>query len=40
MDAIRERRVDLVANTPEDFRREDLTNDSIIRRTAVDFGVP
>jgi carbamoyl-phosphate synthase large subunit len=40
VDAIRERRVDLVVNIPKDFRREELTNDYIIRRTAVDFGVP
>jgi len=40
VDAIRERKIDLVVNIPKDFRREELTNDYIIRRTAVDFGVP
>ena len=40
VEAIRERRLDLVVNIPKDFRREELTNDYIIRRSAVDFGVP
>jgi carbamoyl-phosphate synthase large subunit len=40
LDCIRERRVDLVINIPKHFQKEELTNDYIIRRTAVDFGVP
>ncbi len=35
-----ERKVDLVINIPKDFQREELTNDYIIRRTAVDYGIP
>jgi len=37
VDAIRERKKDLAVNTPADFRREEVTCDSIIRHTAVDF---
>ena len=37
---LKERRVDLVINIPKHFQREELTNDYIIRRTAVDFGIP
>jgi carbamoyl-phosphate synthase large subunit len=40
LDCIRERRVDLVINIPKHFQKEELTNDYIIRRTAVDYGVP
>ncbi len=40
VEAIRSGEVGLVVNIPKDFRREELTNDYIIRRTAVDFGVP
>ncbi|MBP7621764.1 MAG: carbamoyl-phosphate synthase (glutamine-hydrolyzing) large subunit, partial [Gemmatimonadales bacterium] len=40
LDCIRERKVDLVINIPKHFQKEELTNDYIIRRTAVDFGVP
>ncbi len=40
LDFVRERRVDLVINIPKDYRKEELTNDYIIRRAAVDFGVP
>ena len=40
VDIIKERKVDLVINIPKDFAKEELTNDYIIRRTAVDFGVP
>ncbi len=32
--------IDLVINIPKDFNEEELTNDYMIRRTAVDFGVP
>jgi carbamoyl-phosphate synthase large subunit len=37
---IRERKVDLVINIPKHDEREELTNDYLIRRAAVDFGVP
>jgi carbamoyl-phosphate synthase large subunit len=40
LDVIKNREVDLVINIPKDFRKEELTNDYIIRRTAVDFGIP
>ena len=37
---LREGRIDLVINIPKNFQEEELTNDYIIRRNAVDFGVP
>jgi len=40
LDVIRQRGVDLVINIPKHFQKEELTNDYMIRRTAVDFGVP
>lgn len=40
LDYIRDRKIDLVINIPKDYRKEELTNDYLIRRTAVDFGVP
>ena len=40
LDVIKEGIVDLVINIPKDFQKEELTNDYIIRRTAVDFGIP
>ncbi|MFQ5649584.1 MAG: carbamoyl-phosphate synthase (glutamine-hydrolyzing) large subunit [bacterium] len=33
-------KLDLVLNIPKNFQEEELTNDYIIRRHAVDFGVP
>ncbi len=40
VDYIKERKIDLVINIPKDYQEEELTNDYIVRRTAVDFGVP
>ena len=40
LEEIREHRVDLVVNIPKHYQKEELTNDYIIRRAAVDFGVP
>jgi len=40
LDIIRERKVGLVINIPKDYRKEELTNDYMIRRAAVDFGIP
>jgi carbamoyl-phosphate synthase large subunit len=40
VDYIKEGKIDLVINIPKHFQKEELTNDYIIRRTAVDFGVP
>ncbi|MCP4676170.1 MAG: carbamoyl-phosphate synthase (glutamine-hydrolyzing) large subunit [Deltaproteobacteria bacterium] len=37
---IKEGKIDLVINIPKHYQKEELTNDYIIRRTAVDFGVP
>ncbi len=37
---IREGKIDLVINIPKNFQEEELTNDYIIRRCAVDFDVP
>jgi carbamoyl-phosphate synthase large subunit len=38
--AIEEGRVDLVINIPKNVEKEELENDYLIRRKAVDFGVP
>ncbi|MBI4523157.1 MAG: carbamoyl-phosphate synthase (glutamine-hydrolyzing) large subunit [Deltaproteobacteria bacterium] len=35
-----QRKVDLVINIPKNYHEEELTNDYIIRRQAVDFGIP
>jgi len=40
LDVIKERRVDLVINIPKHYQKEELTNDYLIRRAAVDFGIP
>jgi carbamoyl-phosphate synthase large subunit len=40
LELIRERRIDLVVNIPKDASEEELTNDYMIRRAAVDYGVP
>ncbi len=32
--------VDLVINIPKNFQEEEITNDYLVRRQAVDFGVP
>jgi carbamoyl-phosphate synthase large subunit len=34
------RKIDLVINIPKNYQEQELTNDYIIRRTAVDFGIP
>lgn len=39
-DYIKERKVDLVINIPKNYQEEELTNDYMIRRAAVDFNVP
>lgn len=33
-------KIDLVINIPKNYQEEELTNDYIIRRQAVDFGIP
>src|SRR5438093_8143052 len=35
-----QRKIDLVINIPKNYQEEELTNDYIIRRKAVDFGIP
>jgi carbamoyl-phosphate synthase large subunit len=40
LDVIKTGKVDLVINIPKHYQKEELTNDYLIRRTAVDFGVP
>lgn len=39
-DFIKSRKIDLVINIPKNYQEEELTNDYIIRRTAVDFKIP
>jgi len=39
-DYIKSRKIDLVINIPKNYQEEELTNDYIIRRTAVDFKIP
>lgn len=40
LDYLTNREFDLVINIPKNFQEEELTNDYIIRRRAVDFGIP
>jgi carbamoyl-phosphate synthase large subunit len=40
IDYLKQRKVDLVINLPKNFQEEELTNDYLIRRTAVDFNIP
>lgn len=40
IDYIKEGKVDLVVNIPKNYQEDELTNDYIIRRAAVDYNVP
>ncbi len=40
IDYIQNGKIDLVINIPKNYQEEELTNDYIIRRTAVNFAVP
>ena len=40
MSTIADGKVDLVINIPKNFQEEEVTNDYLVRRQAVDFGVP
>lgn len=40
LDYLQSGKIDLVVNVPKNYQEMELTNDYIIRRTAVDFGVP
>ena len=37
---IKEKKIDLVINIPKSHEKEELSNDYIIRRTAIDFSIP
>jgi carbamoyl-phosphate synthase large subunit len=40
VDLIKSKAVDIVINIPKNFQEEELTNDYLIRRTAVDYKIP
>ena len=40
IDYLTNKKIDLVINIPKSFEKEELTNDYIIRRKAVDFDIP
>ncbi len=40
LDYLGSQKIDIVINIPKNYQEEELTNDYIIRRKAVDFGVP
>ena len=40
LEYLSEKRIDLVINIPKNSQEEELTNDYIIRRRTVDFGIP
>ncbi|MBN1999430.1 carbamoyl-phosphate synthase (glutamine-hydrolyzing) large subunit [candidate division KSB1 bacterium] len=40
LDYLSEKKIDLVVNIPKNYQEEELTNDYIIRRHAVDFAIP
>lgn len=40
IDYIKDRKIDLVINIPKNYQETELTNDYMIRRTAVDFNIP
>ena len=40
IDYISDRKIDLVINIPKNYQEEELTNDYMIRRAAVDFAIP
>jgi carbamoyl-phosphate synthase large subunit len=40
LDYLSDGKIDLVINIPKNYQEEELTNDYIIRRTAVDFAIP
>ena len=40
LDYIRGRKLDLVVNIPKNFQEDELTNDYMIRRAAVDYAIP
>jgi carbamoyl-phosphate synthase large subunit len=40
LDYIKERRIDLVVNIPKNLSADELNNDYLIRRSAIDFNIP
>ena len=40
LDSLQQRKIDLVINISKSFQEEELSNDYLIRRRAVDLGVP
>ena len=40
LDYLQARKIDLVINIPKTFQEQELTNDYLIRRRAVDLGIP
>jgi carbamoyl-phosphate synthase large subunit len=40
MEYLREGKIDLVINIPKNYQEEELTNDYMIRRQAINFGIP
>lgn len=40
IDYIKQGKIDLVINIPKNYQEEELTNDYLIRRTAVDYKIP
>jgi carbamoyl-phosphate synthase large subunit len=40
LDAIAEKKIDLVINTPKNYSREEVTDGYLIRRKAIDFNIP
>jgi carbamoyl-phosphate synthase large subunit len=40
LEYLTERQIDLVINIPKNYQEEELTNDYLIRRKAVDFAIP
>ncbi|MEE9529409.1 MAG: carbamoyl-phosphate synthase large subunit, partial [Syntrophobacteria bacterium] len=40
LEYLSQKEIDLVINIPKNYQEEELTNDYIIRRTAVDFSIP
>ena len=40
MEYLSQGRIDLVINIPKNYQEKELTNDYLIRRQAVNFGIP
>jgi carbamoyl-phosphate synthase large subunit len=40
LEFLREKKIDLVVNIPKDLSKDELNNDYLIRRTAIDFNIP